>query len=315
MKTDSTVLKRNSSIELLRIIAVLMVITVHYLDASGGGILAERFVPDFNHSIARIIESLAIIGVNLFVLISGYFGVNQNGINLKRVLGIITLVAFWGLLIYFHNIASGEKFSILGVVKALFPYLFGEMWYIRVYLMLLILTPFINVMLNNLRVRAFTSLFIIILILFSILPSFLPAFKNTYGYDIVHFVMVYCIGAYLKNGIKRMPPKYLCLVAYFVFSAITTAFSVFGDGLPYWGYDFITNVLSSLALFMFFAQFSLFSRIINYVAGSVLGIYVLNISFPNLYTKFVIRENYFDSRLFIIHLLCSVLGFFILAFL
>lgn len=310
--TERKTIKRNSSIELLRIIAVLMIIAVHYL-GPGGGILSRPFSLSFNASVAKIAESLAIGGVNLFILITGYFSIDQKGINAKRLLGIIILVAFWGMLFFFHALAIGTPFSFIGLLQSLFPYLFGSMWYIRVYLILMLLSPFLNVLINALNEKSFKAYVIIILILFSLLPSFVKAFENTNGYDIIHFVLLYSIGAYIRNGTRALPSKAVCLIAYFFFAAITTLFSIFGNGIKYWGYDFISSVLSSVALFSFFVQIDFYSAFINTIAKTVLGIYILNISFPFLYTKFIIREAYFDSKLFIVHFLLSVVGFFLVA--
>ncbi len=44
---------RNSGPELLRIIAMLMIIAVQYLDAGGGGILSRPFSVTRNDSVAR----------------------------------------------------------------------------------------------------------------------------------------------------------------------------------------------------------------------------------------------------------------------
>ena len=312
-KTSLFSKSRNSGPELLRIIAMLMIISVHYLDAGGGGIVSRPFTMNFNNAFARGAESVAIIGVNLFVLITGYFSVKQKGINLRRITGIVLLVAFWGGLLYIHGLAAGETFSFVGLIKALFPYMFGTMWYIRVYLMLVILAPFLNILLNRLNSKGLITYIAAITVLFSLLSSFVPAFKNAAGYDIIHFIMMYSIGAAVNLKSDRLPSKSLCFIIFLISSAATTAFSVWGDGLPYWGYDFITCVVSSAALFALFIQIEFHSGIINFIAKTTLGIYVLNISFPYLYTRFIIREQYFDSRYLIVHFAASVIGFFVVA--
>ena len=63
---------RESQFELLRIVAMAMILMVHF-----NGVVMEKFLPvtaqPFVHLWgAELLESMAIIGVNLFVLISGY---------------------------------------------------------------------------------------------------------------------------------------------------------------------------------------------------------------------------------------------------
>lgn len=69
--------KRNSTLEVLRIISMMMVIGLHYMNVRiGGGLNTERI---FNKISDHIIESICITSVNIFVLISGYFIGQQNG--------------------------------------------------------------------------------------------------------------------------------------------------------------------------------------------------------------------------------------------
>ena len=81
---------RESQFELLRIVAMAMILMVHF-----NGVVMEKFLPvtaqPFVHLWgAELLESMAIIGVNLFVLISGYFGIRftANGM-LKYVLWVL----------------------------------------------------------------------------------------------------------------------------------------------------------------------------------------------------------------------------------
>lgn len=72
---------RLSNIELVRIIAISMILLLHVV---GHGYKAEGWSVNF-----------AMIGVNLFVLISGYFGINFKW---KSVLNLIFTVYFYILI-------------------------------------------------------------------------------------------------------------------------------------------------------------------------------------------------------------------------
>lgn len=67
---------RNPSFELLRIISMLMVVTLHFL--GHGRVLENVRLFSSNFFVAWMIESLAYVTVNCFVLISGYFLVNSK---------------------------------------------------------------------------------------------------------------------------------------------------------------------------------------------------------------------------------------------
>lgn len=68
--------ERNSTIEILRIISMLFVVGLHYLNTGiGGGLLTNIL---FNKLWTHMFESVGIVAVNVFVLISGYFLINQK---------------------------------------------------------------------------------------------------------------------------------------------------------------------------------------------------------------------------------------------
>ena len=76
---------RFSNIELLRIVAMLLVVFVHANYFSLGWINIDDINNDPINSFVRIIlEQICIVCVNVFVLISGWFGIKPS---LKGVLG------------------------------------------------------------------------------------------------------------------------------------------------------------------------------------------------------------------------------------
>ena len=68
--------KRQLNYELLRIIAMLMIVSLHYL--SKGEILGDHARNDMTVTgyVAWLIEAFCIVAVNVYVLISGYFGMD-----------------------------------------------------------------------------------------------------------------------------------------------------------------------------------------------------------------------------------------------
>lgn len=60
-------LARSSNFELLRIISIIMIITLHYLEYYA---LPHANIGTLNYYIIHFIESVCIMGVNCFVLIT-----------------------------------------------------------------------------------------------------------------------------------------------------------------------------------------------------------------------------------------------------
>ena len=70
---------RESKFELLRIVMTFMVITLHYLNPEMGGALEYTRGNEINHILALLLESVCIIAVNIFLIIT----VTKKTTNLK----------------------------------------------------------------------------------------------------------------------------------------------------------------------------------------------------------------------------------------
>lgn len=299
--------KRHSGIELLKILSVMMICGVHYL---GNGILWDSTFGSFNSILARMIESCIIICVNIFVLIAGYFGVTGKGINVRRIVDMLIMVAvFNGGFYIAYAICGKYPFDIVEFLKSLIPYMFEGYWFIRVYLILTLLSPFLSFLLKSLNKKAYLALVIISLIVFSILPSFNETFKNNDGYDIIHFTVMYIIGGYIRLHLSKIPNIFLCFLGYFFCAGVTFIVSVYGDNMPYFAYDFIPIVFESCFLFMAFMQMKFKSAFINHIAKSSLAIFVLENSIGHIYDNIMNVKDYMDSPYFLLHFVCCVVGF------
>lgn len=71
--------QRNSAIEMLRILSMMMVLMVHFVGATFGLPTREQlYALDSGVLWKDVLESLSIVGVNCFVLISGYYGIKAT---------------------------------------------------------------------------------------------------------------------------------------------------------------------------------------------------------------------------------------------
>lgn len=85
--------KRDSNIELLRNISMFLILVIHANFVALPHISYEEFVSNTTPSVVRFfIEAIGIVAVNIFVFISGWFGINTRK---KSVLSFIYMVIFW----------------------------------------------------------------------------------------------------------------------------------------------------------------------------------------------------------------------------
>ena len=111
-------LTRNSNIELLRIVCMLMVVVLHFNNngANTGivnmpSVLTERLTWGF------LVEVLCIVAVNCFVLVSGYFGIN---LKVRSILKFYQQCFFNGLVSYLVFVGLNKGFYLSHAVESTF---------------------------------------------------------------------------------------------------------------------------------------------------------------------------------------------------
>lgn len=219
--------KRMANYELLRAVAMLMIVVMHFLSHSGS--LPEVGNRDSLNAVTLIgttLEFFSIAAVNTYVLISGYLGVKSNFRPSKAVtlLGQIwfyalliplalrlifsaglpsmaeTAVGVAGLSVGTGTLSAGQ--NIQGIYKwiwYLFPIETEHYWFATSYFMLYLLTPVLNGAVKAMSKRQFQITLGGLLVLFCGIKSISPvvfAFDK-YGYDLAWFICVYLVAAYL----------------------------------------------------------------------------------------------------------------------
>lgn len=138
---------RQSNIELLRILAMLMVVNVHCFYTPFDLPLDYTGVKDWIRvSIDFLREASSISCVNLFVLISGYFSIRWN---LRSISSLLFQVFFWIFLIYaIGTIVGFTAFSTKVYLKHIIE-IWNGYWFIPCYLGLYLASPILNAFFNN----------------------------------------------------------------------------------------------------------------------------------------------------------------------
>ena len=88
--------ERKSNIELLRIVLILMIIILHYFNADMGGVLGHTIPGSINYYSSHLLESMSIVAVNVFVLITGYFSYKKEQVKVSKAINLVVIMIFWG---------------------------------------------------------------------------------------------------------------------------------------------------------------------------------------------------------------------------
>ena len=191
------------------------------------------------------------------------------------------------------------------------------------YIILLIIAPFINKLLDCLNKKSHEFLIFIQIMLFSIWPSFFAGAPiHDGGYGITNFITLYFISSYIRKYISFKNTKKTRFISLTVFAVSCSATTV-SSFLPYfsqraWSYCYIFNILASAALFVFFLDLPKTNlKIVNTISGTTFGVYILHSMLyfqPLIYHSILHTELYYDSEYQTLHfLICIILVFAVCA--
>ena len=116
---------RETEIELLRIVIMILIIITHL--AVWGTAKTEN-ATILQQTTAEITNAIIRWHVNVFVIITGYFGIKSR----KSMLNIIIMSVFYTWFLYgLQCIFCGYNFSILRIVKSLFFITHCSYWFVQ----------------------------------------------------------------------------------------------------------------------------------------------------------------------------------------
>lgn len=271
MKENSKSNTRNSSIELFRIIAMLFVVIVHCNGWLVGGMpedFDENNISAFRVSQATI-QAFTCTCVNMFLLISGYFGLK---LKWKSILNIYMLLISVTIPFYLVNCYLGEIFSIRGLLAKFFA-ISSSGYFVECYLFLVFFSPVLNsfVEREGKHMLYWTLSFWAIEIYFEFLIHD-EDLGFSEGYSFIHFVLIYMVGRtiYLYRDILFKIKRSFWLISYFLFVFSILFSYIFLDMQSAYFYTSPMNILASCSLFIIFARVTFYNKWINWVASSTL---------------------------------------------
>ena len=297
-------LKRESNFELLRVICMLMIITGHTF--SWGGVLNAS-----NPNIASmiyVVYVIIVVEVNCFILLTGYFQ-SKSKFKMKKFINLLFVTYFYKVLITTLGYSLGWiSLSKLEFLWQISPFDFSNYWFIKIYLVLYCLSPFINKFIRSIDRKTFRNLLIILFIFCSVLVTATnqQIFPNSSGYSLVQFVFMYLVGAYLREYIindkikeKMYKDKIelaknifiavsifiLCFIAnYILFRMGNFLMSkggfifLIGNRIKsvFMNYDNPLVVIGSVGFFMIFALLKIKNRFINILSAVIFPVYLIH---------------------------------------
>ena len=276
--------ERDSNIELLRIVAMLMILILHAIRALGPISAAERTLSPVAAFLRVFGEQACIIGVNLFILISGWFGIRASG---KGLLSLLFQVAFYAVCIALVFRLTGLELTG-GVKDVLIACTGMSYWFIPSYLVLYVLSPALNAFTESAPRKTFILLLVTYFAVQFIYGRFGDQAHFQAGYSTLSFIGLYLLARFCRKYPARWSTQSV-VANMAIWLGITLAVSVFnhftGEGTPLGGqhstfdYNHPAVIAASLFFFLAFTRMDFRSKAVNWLATGAFAIYVIHMNY------------------------------------
>ena len=319
---------RNSNLELYRIMVMLLIVAHHYVVNSG--VLEAMYNSPYekNSIFLFLLGMWGKIGINCFVLITGYF-ICRKSITVRKFLKLLLEVEFYKILIYAIFVLSGfETISLKGIVKAVLPITSIGSNFTGCFLVFYLCIPFLNIMVRNLSEKQ--HLLLLMLMLFAyVFMGTVPGFSVTMNY-VSWFICLFFVASYIRLYPKEIFDKakpWGLLTAVFAFLCMISVIGCIwiGEKLDrQMAYCFVTDSNTFLAVCMAISSFLFLknlkvrqSRVINTIAASSFGVLLIHANSDTMrrwlwQTVLNVKGAFsLSTSLLILHAIVSVLGIFI----
>lgn len=324
---------REASFELLRIVSMLMVITLHYLSKGGILDLASPSMGDGKWGF-WILEAFAIVAVNAYVLLSGYFMVNGE-YSIPKLVGVWCQVFFYSITIAVVMTCLGyysvnDLLCLKNILFFIFPGVNGHYWFATGYMLMYMFSPFIAKAIKAMEKEKLLLAIVIVLIPCCFVPSLSPftLAVDDKGNSFVWFLCLFMIAGYIRlHGIKIFESKISSGIVY-VLSALGIVLTRMGlciftgqhegyDTLPLitTQYNFVFVLTASMGFFCLFKNMKLkenfFTAFIVRISPFVFGVYLLHEHLTLRYlwpVWFKVGDEYGPLR--IVHYLLTIIIIF-----
>lgn len=285
---------RNSNHELLRLIAMYMIVRIHanmYLYNFYTGSLGNVF----NGAVNGICNT----GVTCFILISGYYGIKfdfKKLVKLECMMISYSLLETGVLCFVFPEQMRGAAL-LEQVVKSVLPFISRKYWFYSCYICLFLFSGYIDKLIEKLSQTEFKKLLLTSLLIFSILPTvFYFEIIPDNGKGLVQMLMVYMIGRYIRlYGSWRMTRKkaLLIIAVLWVVNGISHELPIALGGIYHHlcKDNSITNLVIAVVLFGLFKEMSFQSRLINKVSGCIFAVFALNNTLVNVTMEMLVERG------------------------
>lgn len=219
--------KRDSNLELFRVVIMVLIVAHHYVIHSG---LLSFALDDF-YSVKSLFVlfwgAFGKIGINCFVLITGYFMCTKL-ITLRKFFKLFLPFYFYKIIIFLAFVFCGYlELNPKNIIASLLPFVQIKDRFLDCYFVFFCFIPFLNILISHLSKRQYLKLLVLCLTIFSVLPSL--GLKLSYSH-VTWYMVVYLVAAYLRFYLPKVLKRNNVVRVGLLCSVFLSLISVVGGG-------------------------------------------------------------------------------------
>ncbi|MBW3083762.1 acyltransferase [Bifidobacterium phasiani] len=307
---DTQKAKRDWRFEFMRILAMLGIVAAHYFSSDNWDVhINPERMTSWLSCVHQSMDIFGQVGVTWFALISAYFMAYKVGSPVRRAVHVWVEVFLYSVLIFVFVVALSkidssyagpDPLDRYAMLRSLLPVTFNEYWFIGAYIIMIVLSPFMNMIAEHASYRQFLGLIAVsvwVIFIWRLLNPQIGYFTD-YGY----LCCVYLIGVLIRRYADRLPKISLLAVTLvtvlsWIVCVVGTHFvrsdNVIATTLGYppnalgagGGASPILSVIIGVVSFLWFVQrhstktprrSNVLTRLVVMIAPATLGIYLLH---------------------------------------
>jgi len=318
---------RKSNFELLRIVSILCIILYHSVWHSGVG----YSVFSFNKVLVDFLDMFGQMGVNCFMLISGYF-LLESKFKWQKMIKVSLQASFYIILgLVILNIAGDNSGINWWLPKIFFPILNEAYWFLTIYVLIYLFSPILKKLISVLSKEYLTMTLGLSIFIWSLWPTIVGFRTNeTESYmfysRFIWGVIMFLLGAYIRIYAPQIFDKLKNSIVLFLISTILIILPILIIGffkIPgistnyFWRPNSFLLLMWSVSLFLVFKNLVIKeNKLINILASTTLGVYLFHDGPIRhfLWNKVFNIKYYENFNYFIFYLLAVIVIIFLIGF-
>ena len=276
--------KRDSNIELFRIITMLLIVSHHYVVNSG---LTKDGSPlliaplSGNSILYLMLGAWGKIGINCFVMITGYF-MCKSTITARKFVKLVSEWLFYRYVIHAVFFITGyETFSAKNVVKAVIPITSVQTNFTACFVLFWLCIPFLNILIKGMNERQHIRVLLLMGVVYVLFGTIHQVTMNYVSW----FSVIYLISSYIRLYPKKCFENIKLWVVLTLLCILVSSASVIGCAWTgtkinrFAPFFMVTDsntflaVVTGICAFMLFKNIHIpYNKVINTIGASTFGV-------------------------------------------